>query len=116
MEVLLSPPVAFVHLPAFWWAVLLRVRAWRWPFRPTATRDATKSSHLRQRRSRRRRIRPLPGYRQFFVIALFFAVLHLGVLMLGSSGLTPVAAAVPRGPDPGAGGLDSGVSRCQRMS
>ena len=32
-----------------------------------------------------------PGYRPFFVIALFFAVLHLGVLMLGSSGLTPLA-------------------------
>ena len=29
-----------------------------------------------------------PGYRQFFVIALFFAVLHLGVLMIGSSGLS----------------------------
>ena len=26
-----------------------------------------------------------PGYRQFFVVALFFAVLHLGVLMIGSS-------------------------------
>jgi NADH:ubiquinone oxidoreductase subunit 3 (subunit A) len=33
----------------------------------------------------------VPGYRPFFVIALFFAVLHLGVLMLGSSGLTPLA-------------------------
>jgi NADH:ubiquinone oxidoreductase subunit 3 (subunit A) len=32
-----------------------------------------------------------PGYRQFFVIALFFAVLHLGVLMIGSSDLSPVA-------------------------
>lgn len=32
-----------------------------------------------------------PGYRQFFVIALFFAVLHLGVLMVGSSNLSPVA-------------------------
>ncbi|MFN8414384.1 MAG: hypothetical protein U0Z26_18530 [Anaerolineales bacterium] len=32
-----------------------------------------------------------PGYRQFFVIALFFAVLHLGVLLLGSSDLSPVA-------------------------
>jgi NADH:ubiquinone oxidoreductase subunit 3 (subunit A) len=31
-----------------------------------------------------------PGYRPFFVVALFFAVLHLGVLMLGTSGLTPV--------------------------
>ena len=32
-----------------------------------------------------------PGYRQFFVVALFFAVLHLGVLMIGSSDLAPVA-------------------------
>ena len=32
-----------------------------------------------------------PGYRQFFVVALFFAVLHLGVLMIGSSGLSSVA-------------------------
>ena len=32
-----------------------------------------------------------PGYRQFFVVALFFAVLHLGVLMIGSSGLSAVA-------------------------
>jgi NADH:ubiquinone oxidoreductase subunit 3 (subunit A) len=32
-----------------------------------------------------------PGYRQFFVVALFFAVLHLGVLMVGSSNLSPTA-------------------------
>jgi NADH:ubiquinone oxidoreductase subunit 3 (subunit A) len=32
-----------------------------------------------------------PGYRQFFVVALFFAVLHLGVLMVGSSNLSPVS-------------------------
>lgn len=31
-----------------------------------------------------------PGYRPFFVVALFFAILHLGVLMLGTSGLEPV--------------------------
>jgi NADH:ubiquinone oxidoreductase subunit 3 (subunit A) len=37
---------------------------------------------------------PIPatyGYRKFFVIALFFAVLHLGVLVVGSSGLSPAA-------------------------
>ncbi|MCA9875322.1 MAG: hypothetical protein H6659_14145 [Ardenticatenaceae bacterium] len=33
----------------------------------------------------------LPGYRPFFVIALFFAVLHLGVLMLGSSIPSPIS-------------------------
>ena len=31
-----------------------------------------------------------PGYRQFFVVALFFAVLRLGVLMIGSSDLSSV--------------------------
>lgn len=29
-----------------------------------------------------------PGYRPFFVVALFFAVLHLGALVLGSGSLT----------------------------
>ncbi len=31
-----------------------------------------------------------PGYRPFFVVALFFAILHLGVLVLGTGGLTPM--------------------------
>jgi hypothetical protein len=34
----------------------------------------------------------VPGYRAFFVIGLFFAVLHLGALMLATSDLSPVAA------------------------
>jgi len=33
----------------------------------------------------------IPGYRPFFVIALFFAMLHLGVLILATSALTPLA-------------------------
>ncbi len=31
-----------------------------------------------------------PGYRPFFVVALFFAVLHLGVLVLGTGISSPV--------------------------
>ena len=31
-----------------------------------------------------------PGYRPFFVAALFFAMLHLGVLMLASGNLSPI--------------------------
>ena len=34
-----------------------------------------------------------PGYRPFFLIAFFFAVLHLGMLVLGSGGLTPITGA-----------------------
>jgi len=34
-----------------------------------------------------------PGYRPFFAVGLFFAVLHLGVLLLATGGLTPIAGA-----------------------
>jgi NADH:ubiquinone oxidoreductase subunit 3 (subunit A) len=33
----------------------------------------------------------LPGYTATFVVALFFAILHIGVLMLGSSDGNPVS-------------------------
>lgn len=32
-----------------------------------------------------------PGYRPFFAVALFFAIVHLGVLMLGTSNFSPVS-------------------------
>lgn len=32
-----------------------------------------------------------PGYRPFFVIALFFAIVHLGILVAGSGGVSLVA-------------------------
>lgn len=35
----------------------------------------------------------VPGYRPFFIVALFFAVLHLGVLVLGTSSPTPTSLA-----------------------
>ncbi|NDJ51525.1 MAG: hypothetical protein GYB68_00400 [Chloroflexi bacterium] len=34
----------------------------------------------------------VPGYRPFFVVALFFAVVHLGILVAGSGTLTPLVA------------------------
>jgi NADH:ubiquinone oxidoreductase subunit 3 (subunit A) len=33
-----------------------------------------------------------PGYERFFAIALFFAVLHLGALVLGTGGLSAIGA------------------------
>jgi hypothetical protein len=33
-----------------------------------------------------------PGYRPFFVVALFFAVLHLGVLVLAVGGISSATA------------------------
>jgi NADH:ubiquinone oxidoreductase subunit 3 (subunit A) len=34
-----------------------------------------------------------PGYRPFFLIAFFFAILHLGMLVLGTSQLNPTSIA-----------------------
>ncbi len=31
-----------------------------------------------------------PGYRPFFVTALFFAIVHLGILVAGSGGISPM--------------------------
>lgn len=36
-----------------------------------------------------------PGYRRFFIVALFFAVLHLGALVLATAGLTGGLAFAP---------------------
>lgn len=36
--------------------------------------------------------RSVPGYRPFFAIALFFAVLHLGVIILATSDLSAASA------------------------
>lgn len=85
-ELLLAPPVALLIYLAFAGLVALFGRALAGPAEPTETKRSTYSGGERP---------PLrmaaPGYKPFFVIALFFAILHLGVLMLGSSGLTALS-------------------------
>jgi NADH:ubiquinone oxidoreductase subunit 3 (subunit A) len=90
MEVLLFPPIAFVI-----YLVLVGVlsgvgRALAVPAH--SHDDATKASAYASGEIGET-YQAAPGYRQFFVVALFFAVLHLGMLLAGSSGLTPVTAA-----------------------
>lgn len=90
MEVLLYPPIAFVV-----YLVLVGVlsgvgRALAVPAHSHA--DAAKSSAYASGEVGET-YQAAPGYRQFFVVALFFAVLHLGMLLAGSSGLTLVTAA-----------------------
>lgn len=38
-----------------------------------------------------------PGYRRFFIVALFFAVLHLGALVLATAGLATGTLAIGSG-------------------
>jgi NADH:ubiquinone oxidoreductase subunit 3 (subunit A) len=86
-NVLLTPPMAFLVYLAL--VGLLsgfgRMLAYR------GTKTSLKSSTYASGEAAPAGMAP-PGYRPFFVIALFFAVLHLGALMLGTSGLSLTTA------------------------
>jgi NADH:ubiquinone oxidoreductase subunit 3 (subunit A) len=86
MQIILTPPVAVIIYFAlvavlFGFGRILAGRA-----HPSAEKSSTYGSGEASPSTH-----SLPGYRGFFIIALFFAVLHLGALMLGSSFLSPIA-------------------------
>ena len=87
MKFLLIPPVAFL-LYVFLVGVLSGLgRMLAGPEHPTAAKRTTYTGGEEAPQQM-----AAPGYRPFFVIALFFAILHLGVLMLGSSTPSPTSA------------------------
>lgn len=86
-EWLLVPPVAFGIYVLLVGALAL-VGRWRAATSPNT--DAKRLSYA-SGESDSHNVTP-PGYQQFFVVALFFAVLHLGALLAASGGITgPVA-------------------------
>jgi len=78
MNVILTPPVAFlIYIP------LVLVLVWfgrqlAGPENPSAAKSSTYGAG-----EKAPTIAAAPGYRPFFVVALFFAILHLGMLVLG---------------------------------
>lgn len=86
-NVLLSPPVAFLAYVALVGILYGLGRLLAGPPHATPIKSSTYSSgeapptYL-----------AAPGYRPFFVVALFFAILHLGVLILGSGSLSAISA------------------------
>ena len=84
-EILLSPPVAFV-IYALLAGILMRF----------GRRIAATGKDARFKRTVYASGEPAPtapaapGYRPFFVVALFFAILHLGVLVAASGALSPL--------------------------
>jgi NADH:ubiquinone oxidoreductase subunit 3 (subunit A) len=88
MEILLIPPVAFL-LYLLLVGILSGIgRAMAGAHHPSSAFKSGayasgEAPHL---------VSGAPGYRPFFRVALFFAVLHLGVLVLASGGLSPVTA------------------------
>jgi NADH:ubiquinone oxidoreductase subunit 3 (subunit A) len=83
MNALLSPPLAFLAYTFLVALILLLGRAMASGGKATKTKTSLYASGEEASRSL-----AAPGYRPFFRVAFFFAVLHLGVLVLSTGGLT----------------------------
>ncbi|MEN6408357.1 MAG: hypothetical protein ABFD44_01430 [Anaerolineaceae bacterium] len=85
MDILLSPPVAFLLYIPLTLVIMVLGKALAGP---------SKESELKRTIYGSGELAPTteaaPGYRPFFLIAFFFAMLHLGVLVLGTGTLTPI--------------------------
>lgn len=88
MEIILTPPVAFlIYIPLV--LVFLGFgKLLAGPQKPTDAKLSVYSSGEAPPTGA-----AAPGYRPFFLIAFFFAILHLGVLVLGTAELTVLSAA-----------------------
>jgi NADH:ubiquinone oxidoreductase subunit 3 (subunit A) len=87
LEILLSPPVAFLlYIPLV--AIITLIG------RSMSGRDhqssENKTSWFGSGEKAQTQL-AAPGYRPFFLVAFFFAILHLGMLVLGSGSLATIA-------------------------
>ncbi len=89
MHILLQPPLAFV---IYLLLVGILVRVGRLLAGPSSASIRKSGLYASGEASPDPEDRSVPGYRPFFVTALFFAVLHLGVLILATSDLSGMAA------------------------
>ena len=86
-ELMLSPPAAFLAYLALAAVLAGLGRLLAGPARPSPLKTSTYASGEPPAQEL-----AVPGYRRFFGIALFFAVLHLGVLALGSGAMSALGA------------------------
>lgn len=80
-HLIIAPPVAFL---VYFGLVGMLALIGRWLVGPVRESPAERATYASGEAPPK--YVAAPGYRQFFVIALFFAILHLGVLLLGSEG------------------------------
>ena len=79
MEIILSPPLAFlIYIPL--------VALLTWFGKSMAGPD--RSSSIYSSGEKAPTTQAAPGYRPFLLIALFFAIIHLGILVLASGNLS----------------------------
>jgi len=87
MDIILSPPIAFlIYLPLTYVVVLIG-KAMAGKQESSKAKSSTYGSGEAAPTNL-----AAPGYQPFFLIAFFFAILHLGILVLGTSDLstTPI--------------------------
>ncbi len=85
MNVLLSPPVAFLIYIPLVLVIFLFGRKLANVEHPSAAKSSVYNNGEEAPQTT-----AAPGYKPFFLIAFFFAILHLGVLIVGSGGFTVV--------------------------
>ena len=84
-NILLSPPIAFLIYVVLAGILYGVGRVLAGPEQTTSLKSSTYASGEAPPAGA-----AAPGYRPFFVVALFFAILHLGVLVVGVGGFTPL--------------------------
>jgi NADH:ubiquinone oxidoreductase subunit 3 (subunit A) len=82
MDILLSPPVAFLLYIPLVTIIALIGRSMAGARKAGLEKRSTYSSGEKAQTQL-----AAPGYRPFFLVAFFFAILHLGMLVLGSGSL-----------------------------
>ena len=83
MELLTSPPIAFLIYFPLVMAIYFVGKGLAGKENPTPQKSSLYASGEEAQTSF-----ASPGYRPFFLIAFFFAVLHLGILVLGTGSLS----------------------------
>jgi NADH:ubiquinone oxidoreductase subunit 3 (subunit A) len=86
MEILLSPPVAFLLYIPLVALIALAGRSMAAPGTSNLHKHTIYGSGEEANTDL-----AAPGYRPFFLVAFFFAILHLGMLVLGSGSLDMVS-------------------------
>jgi NADH:ubiquinone oxidoreductase subunit 3 (subunit A) len=87
MQVLLTPPVAFLVYMLLSGLLVGFGRLLAGPSHANPSKSSTYASG-----EAAPSVSAAPGYQPFFVVALFFAVLHLGVLMLATGVPSAISA------------------------
>jgi NADH:ubiquinone oxidoreductase subunit 3 (subunit A) len=82
MDILLSPPIAFLLYIPLVGLIALLGRGLAGPEHANPMKSSLYASGEEAPTNA-----AAPGYKPFFLVAFFFAVLHLGMLVLGTGGL-----------------------------